>query len=411
MEDKNKLEEELEFLKESLDAEVITKEEYDKAKKDVDSKIENLENEKVSKKDTPQEDSTKKEIKDKFSEKESSLKEEKAEEKKQNKKEKPKEDDNGYIEIKPEENKEPEDFFSEKEKDTDEIINGNGKDPIETEKENDGKGSSAWIAILALILVIAIGFSITTFMGGADNYLEEDVPRFEPVCSSDDDCVREGMFGLCTNPGEQEAECEFKEEPEVGLTIITKDCFNCDTVRVESILSRWFKKLTKNHVSADSEEGQKLIKDLEIKQLPAYVFDENLKEAYNYEDYQGMFSLKDDMYVLSSTASAANYYVDHIENLEQLEIYLLRDDPTTIKAEENIKGFVDLFGSDIKIKKYNIDKDDSKAKELGINTFPTFVVNNKVKFSGIHPAETVKKYFCEMNELSKCDIELEKSLV
>ena len=57
------------------------------------------------------------------------------------------------------------------------------------------------------------------------------------------------------------------------------------------------------------------------------------------------------------------------------------------------------------------DADAGLAKQLGINTFPTFLVNNKVKFGGVQSADKIKENFCAMNMLEECSLELTKSLV
>ena len=55
--------------------------------------------------------------------------------------------------------------------------------------------------------------------------------------------------------------------------------------------------------------------------------------------------------------------------------------------------------------------DSALSKELKIKSFPSFVVNNRVRFSGVYPAETIKENFCKANELEECSRTLTKSLI
>ncbi|MBI2652733.1 hypothetical protein HYX00_04680, partial [Candidatus Woesearchaeota archaeon] len=76
--------------------------------------------------------------------------------------------------------------------------------------------------------------------------------------------------------------------------------------------------------------------------------------------------------------------------------------------EKNLKEFLDAF-KEVKFDKYL--SNELLAKELNIKTFPTFLINNRVKFSGVHTAETVKENFCKMNKLKECEKGLSKNLV
>ena len=79
------------------------------------------------------------------------------------------------------------------------------------------------------------------------------------------------------------------------------------------------------------------------------------------------------------------------------------------KAEENIQEFLDLFGNNIDFTKF--DENGYLTEELDIKTFPAFLINNKIKFSGVQPADKLREYFCEMNNLEECDEELTKRLI
>ena len=91
----------------------------------------------------------------------------------------------------------------------------------------------------------------------------------------------------------------------------------------------------------------------------------------------------------------------------KLDLFVISGDDASIKAEKNLKEFLDAFPE----AKFGMhDADNALAKELGIEIFPTFLINNRVKFSGVAAAETIKENFCKPNKLPACEKSLPKSL-
>ena len=463
MEDKIKLEEELEFLKESFEAEVINKGEYEKAKARIEDKLRTIEAKEKIEEDIKKEGKQTKGVKEepkqgKAEEKKEEIRPEvKEEEKEEVKEEKPEikaekeaeekkpaikeiitekeveKKEEPKIEIKeikePSRFKEPEEEtkkeekreeikkeelkevekVDEKEEDTNDIFNSKKEFKVEGEK----KKISIWM-IAAIIFLIVIGYFSFSFFTNKEP-IEESIGAIVSICFSDTDCVKEGMIGFCNNPGSEEAECEFKEAVQVNFIVLnTKKCFNCDTSRVEKIIKGWFPGTIKEEIEFDSEEGKSLVKNLSIELLPAYIFDSSLEETFrfkNNEIVRGVFSEVNDKYILSQSASGSTFYVNKEEIPNRLDIFLLKDHQSTEKAEENMEEFLDLFNNKIDYNKYLVNKEDNLIKALGINTFPTFLVNNKIRFSGVQPSETIKENFCKLNELKECNEKLTESLV
>jgi len=84
------------------------------------------------------------------------------------------------------------------------------------------------------------------------------------------------------------------------------------------------------------------------------------------------------------------------------------NDTSSINAEKNLKELLDNF-KEVQFEKHS--SDSTFAKELGIKTFPTFLVSNQIKFSGVLTAEMIKNNFCKLNKLPECEKSLSKSLV
>ena len=339
-EQKERLERELKFLEESLEAGVITKEEYEKGKQRITNKLEEI-----------------------------SPEEEKAE---QEKKEE--------IEIKEEKD---EDSF---------VIN---------------KKVLFTIGIIALIIVAYFLIRLPGRGHEAPITAVEKEEPIKPLCISDDDCKKQGKIGICQQPNTAEAACLFKDPIEVDLTIINdKNCISCDTSRMINVLEQLFLTININEIDYNSAEAKKSISELKINTLPAYIFDSRINETVRFKKFKRALSKTGNNYIILPTASGADYFFNRREINNKLDLFTLSND--TQKLDNNMQEVLDLFEDDIDYAKHMGYQEEKAAlkDELAITTYPTFLVNNKLKFSGIQPAETIKEKFCELNELKECSVTL-----
>ena len=390
MDDKNqkeRLEQELKFLKESFEAEVISKEEFEKGKDRIEKKLREIE------KETKQSQAEEK----KNAEEKQEAKDEVIEAKTPEKiKLKVIQDDEHLLAEPIAEKKEaPKEPFYEKPK-------------TEIEKK-DSKLFK--YAVVFVVLILAVFFAYSLLKTNVQKSPEKTIQvKFVAACSSDEDCRKEGKEGICMNPGSKDAKCEFKDIQRTNVLVLNdrKDCFNCDTQRVLSILEDWFGELNAKELDYNSAEGKNLAEKLNLRALPAYILDENITKKPKYDKFKNGFMKKGNAYLLSEDVAASAFYFKRDNVLNKLDLFVIENDKSSITAENNIKEFLNLF-KEVKFEKHL--SDDSLAKELGIRSFPAFLVNNKVKFSGVLSAETIKENFCKINKLPECEKSLSKSLV
>ena len=112
---------------------------------------------------------------------------------------------------------------------------------------------------------------------------------------------------------------------------------------------------------------------------------------------------------MKNSVSNSNYYFKRGQMQNKLYLFFKSGQEASSQAEKNAKEFLDAFKGKIVFEKY--DSNSNIAKELGINTYPTFLINNQVKFSGVQAANTIKENFCQLNKLEECNLELSKSLI
>jgi len=101
-----------------------------------------------------------------------------------------------------------------------------------------------------------------------------------------------------------------KEPEEIGLIVINDpNCKEeCDTSRILAITKSLFPGVKISNVDSNSDEGKKLIEDYNITFLPAYLFNENLINAENYERNANAFEKVKDKYILKPEVTGATYY-------------------------------------------------------------------------------------------------------
>lgn len=364
---KERLEQELRFLKESFEAEVISKEEFDKGSDRIEKKLNDIK-QSDKKEDT---EAKKEEIKEK---KEQEQKTGQPAEKKEEPGDKsteakaaeaiklPVQDGGQYFEQEAAEKKEPAEIKKES----------------KTEKE----GSKVFKYGVVFVLLLLIVFFSYSFI--KENKKMEAKPKQK----------------------------ELTKIPVQKTNVLVlndrKSCFNCDPQRILAILESWFGELDAREIGYGTEQGKKLAENLEAKLLPVYILDGNITKNRNFRQFENLFVKKGANYILSEDAAAPALYFKRENIPNKLDLFVKPGDDTSIKAEKNLKEFLESF-SEAKFEKHL--SGDKLTEELGIRTFPSFLINNRVKFGGVHTPETIKENFCRLNMMAACGKSLSIKLV
>lgn len=389
---KERLEQELRFLKESFDAEVISKEEFEKGKDRIDKKLQEIE------KEAKQQSSEAQKIEEKS--KEEKIENDKPAEAKTEEKIKLKviqneSEEDGHFE--------PASIKADAREKLEEHISG------EREEKKDGKFFK--YAVVFVILILVIFFSYFLLKEGSLTSQEKiSQVKFVAACSANEDCQLEGKEGICISPETKDAKCEFKDVPRINVIVLNdrKNCFNCDTQRVLTILEEWFGAVNSKEINYSTDEGKNLAGEFNARALPMYILDENITKKPKFEQLKKTFIKKDNNYILSGDAAGSTFYFNRDSIPSKLDLFVKENESASVNAEKNLKEFLENF-KEAKFEKHL--SDGTLTKELGIKSFPTFLINNRIKFSGVHPAETIKENFCKLNKLPVCEKSLSKNLI
>ena len=412
-EQKNRLEQELKFLSESLEADVISKDEYERGKERIEMKITELEQETpVEEKpveEKPVEESTESQKSEEVEAKpqSESPSEQEVEEVKE---EIPVKEDIEIKEIKPQPTKiigAEREIIEEKSNEEEKPEEKGTKITEEPSDSEEITLSKKWIYGIAILILAAILFFS---LRGCIN--ENPIEEFVPDCLSDSDCKQEGTIGTCSNPDTEEAECQFKQDASTNLIVINdNDCELCDSSRIKNTIKKIFPNVQIQNIDYGAEEAKQLIIELNIDALPAYIFDSDVSLTVNFNDFKRALIKKGDSYVMTNTASGANYYFKREEIENRLDSFSTTD--ISEKADSNLNEFLGLFEDSIDFEKHIVSaKDKTQLKnELGITSYPAFLINNQIKFGGVQSSDSIKDKFCKLNEISGCEKELRKNII
>ncbi len=382
---RDRLEQELRFLKESFEAEIISKEEYEKGKDRIERKLSGI-----------QHLNTKSEVNE------------------------VNENINEPNDISDNNNNSYNNDNGKKEQTGIEIImepktaekaRTFHKDEIPESKDSESKdGSFAKAKFFNYLMIVVVLFLVMFFSYSFLN--NPNSPKIE----------ENGLNGGDIKDKDVEVRLTDKNLEEIGSVAVIKtilktnvvvlnnkeDCFNCDPERVLGILENWFGSLNVQEIDYNTTEGRELASELDTELLPVYILEESIKENPAFDQLKKSFIQKDDKYILSQGVSSPNFYIKRENMPVKLDFFMISGDGTSKKAEQNLGEFLKIF-RDVKFEKHS--PNDELTKELGIKTYPSFLVNNKVKFSGVHSAETIKNNFCKVNDLKDCEIQLTSSLI
>lgn len=346
---KGRLEQELKFLKESFEAEVISKEEFEKGKDRIERKLKE-----IRKLDVPKEQKPEEQKKDKETDEKSIVIGEAGETIKLK-----------VIHDEAEQHEHTEPVQGKNAEEKEEIVQKSGKD-----------NKLFKYSVVFVVLLLAFFFLYSIFK---DN--ESAMP----------------------------AKAREIIEPKINVLVLNdkKNCFNCDTQRVLGILESWFGSLNAREIDYNTDEGRSVASKFDAKLLPLYVLDGNITRKQSFSQFKQVFVRKDDAYVLNENTAGSTFYFKRENVPSRLDLFVKPGDESSMKAEKNLEEFLNEFKG-IKFEKHL--SADNLTKALDIKTFPTFLVNNRVKFAGVRSADTIKGNFCKLNKVPECEKSLSKNL-
>ena len=140
---------------------------------------------------------------------------------------------------------------------------------------------------------------------------DPDITAILPRCYSDVNCKEKNLAGVCQNPGALNASCLFSKPNKVDLFIINaKNCVTCNIESVTNLLKKKFPGLVVKNLDYPNAAAQRIIKDLSLQVLPAYILPRSVDKDDNFDAIKNNFQLINDFYVFKPQVSGFSYFLN-----------------------------------------------------------------------------------------------------
>ena len=387
MDDKNgreKLQQELDFLKESFDAEVISKDEYEKGKERVEQKLKEINNHNENNWE-PKGTESVREVKE------------------SNEASNDKSENDNYFE----DGNELSPVTEQKTEINQESAKKEKHFAKDDSKENKKESKLFMYAVVFVVLALVVFFVYSLMNSSA---ADKPPTKLTVLCGSDKDCMKDNLNSICVNPGTKNAKCQTPEIPKTKVIVLNgrKECFNCDTQRILSLLEGWFGAIDAKEIHYDTDDGKSLADKYVINVLPAYILEEKIMNSSSFAQFKQIFVKKNNAYVLKEDAAGSTFYFRRENIPNRLDLFVKSNDAASAKAEKNLQEFLNSF-KNVQFEKHM--QGDNLTSELNIRAYPTFLINNMVKFGGVQTADIIKTNYCTLNKADECNFSLSKSLI
>lgn len=158
--------------------------------------------------------------------------------------------------------------------------------------------------------------------------------RSIPVCGTDSDCLAEGKVGVCVDPDKPQATCKFSNPVNFKLTVIKPtDCSICRHDHIVEMMKDLFPEVELEELEKNSIEAEKLINDLNIREIPAFYFDKNITKTARYGKIKDRLSEVENGFLLDSKYLNITYVLDREEKKGETKLFVESMSPRTIATE------------------------------------------------------------------------------
>lgn len=161
-----------------------------------------------------------------------------------------------------------------------------------------------------------------------------------PRCFSDNECKKEGLVGSCQNAGNANASCLFSEAVKIKLTVISsKECSICNPQPLVNALKKQFPGLDVVYVNYPDKQAAKLVSDLKLSGLPAYLFGKELAIDKNFDQLKAVLEEKGNFYILKPETSGLSYFLGRKEAKGSLDLFISLFDKASLGVLNVMKEF------------------------------------------------------------------------
>jgi hypothetical protein len=196
---------------------------------------------------------------------------------------------------------------------------------------------------------------------------DKEAKAILPRCFSDENCKDNNLGGACLNPGSINASCKFEEHNKIKLTIIIpKKCIACDTEVVIRYLKKFFPGLTPVYLDYPGVKANKLIDDLKITGLPAYLLGEEAKSEKGFAIVMQQVEVKGKFFLLKPEIGGLAYLFKREKKEGAIDLFISLYDKNAAMILEETKDFnpeVHFLAVELKDNKFDAMKGNLEVED------------------------------------------------
>jgi hypothetical protein len=144
-----------------------------------------------------------------------------------------------------------------------------------------------------------------------------------PQCFKTQDCRRmQGLSGSCQDGGSKQARCTYVALPRVTLTVIhPADCLTCRKDAVIADLTDIWGDINVVSLDESDPQAQTLIKDFNIKMLPAYIFHKDAEQSDAFKAFRSNLEEKDGYYRIKAAVAGVSYIIGRPRKSKTIDVF------------------------------------------------------------------------------------------
>ncbi|HPT06784.1 MAG TPA: hypothetical protein PLO85_01345 [Candidatus Omnitrophota bacterium] len=156
------------------------------------------------------------------------------------------------------------------------------------------------------------------------------ITAFLPQCFADSNCKKKGFAGICQNPGNMSARCQFSALAKVELIVVQpRSSQVTGTEGVIEALKQDFPGLVVTQLVYPDPKAQKLVSALGMNTLPLFVFGKEIEADNRFLRIKDKVIQKAGYYVIRPEFGGVSNFLDRKPTSGSLDLFVSLFDPTT----------------------------------------------------------------------------------
>jgi len=219
--------------------------------------------------------------------------------------------------------------------------------------------------VLACAFFILAGSLRVAFCEEKPKIAAPSQEMLKPRCSSDQECARPGLLGVCQSPGEKTAKCLWQEIVKVPVTVIEPDqCRSCQTEGVLQQIGMFFPGLEATRLKSSDAKAKDLIKKLKIQMLPAYILGKEVEQEITFVNFEPMAILTEGQYYLKPEFAGVSYFSSRPRKNNQMDLFLVLTSPGMYQSVKIAQDLAQNKKNKISINVHFLGLEDPQSKKI-----------------------------------------------